>query len=194
MMIKVGTGWQSEFPNSQGVRASIVPNGGQVTVASYKSLTGGHSMMYLEFIDTMGFAVTRKIHLLAGLGGSQEAESTGSGSSASGSGVNEIEIEDEETEVNKESDRRANSYYYTSYPMTDGQRAALEAAVLRFKTKNANGRYSYRIAGGVIGRLTTRPKTRGVNCADFLIKVLDEAGIARIKSKIFNTPSRIAGH
>ncbi|WP_426956883.1 hypothetical protein [Muricoccus radiodurans] len=193
-MIKVGNVWQSEFPNAQGVRRPIVANSGQVTVASYKSLTGGHSMMYLEFIDIMGFAVTRKIHLLAGLGGSQSAESTGSGSSASGSGINEIEIEDEETEVNKESDRRAADYYYTGYPMNDAQRASLEAAVLRFKTKNANGRYTYRLAGGVIGRLTTRPKTRGVNCADFIIKVLDEAGITRIKSKIFNTPSRIAGH
>jgi hypothetical protein len=33
-----------------------------------------------------------------------------------------------------------------------------------------------------------------VNCADFLIKILDEAGIATIKSKIFNAPSRVAGH
>lgn len=193
-MIKVGTGWESEFPDGAGVRMAIAKNSGQVTVASYKSLTGGHSMMYLEYIDEMGFAVTRKIHLTAGLGGSQQAESTGSGSSASGSGINEITIEDEETEVNKESDRRANDYYYKGYPMSDGQRATLEAAVLRSKTKNTNGRYKYRIAGGVIGRLTTLPKSRGVNCADFIIKVLDEAGITKIKSKIFNTPSRIAGH
>lgn len=173
-MIKVGTGWQSEFPNDQGVRKSIVRDGGQVTVASFKSLTGGHSMMYLEFIDIMGFAVTRKIHLLAGPNG--------------------IEIEDQETEVNQESDCRANDYYYKSYTLTDAQRAGVEAAALRFKAKNANGRYTYRLAGGTIGRLTTRPKTRGVNCADFVIKVLDEAGVTRIKSKIFNTPARIAGH
>jgi hypothetical protein len=194
-MIKVGKdGWESEFPDSKGVRAKIAKNNGQATVASYKSLTGGHAMLYLEYIDVMGFAVTRKIHLTAGLGGSQQAESVGSGSSASGSGINEITIEDEETEVNKESDRRANDYYYTGYPMSDNQLHKLEAAVLRFKSKNDNGRYVYRIAGGVIGRLTTRPKTRGVNCADFIIKVLDEAGITKIKSKIFNAPSTIAGH
>jgi len=193
-MIKVNGGWQSEFPNSQGTRMAIVAGNGQATVASYKSLTGGHAMLYLEFIDVMGFAVTRKIHLLAGLGGSQQAESAGSGSSASGSGINQITIEDEETDVGRESDRRNNDYYYQGYPMTDAQRAALEAAVLRFKTKVNAGRYSYRIAGGVIGRLTTRPGTRGINCADFIIKILEEAGITRIKSEIFNSPARIAGH
>jgi hypothetical protein len=193
-MIKAGGGWESEFPNSQGMRVRIAPNHGQVTVASYKSLTGGHSMMYLEYIDEMNFAVTRKLHLLAGLGGSQQAESTGSGSSASGSGTNQIVIEDEEKEVNKESDTRSADYHYTSYPMTDAQRQALDAAALRFKSKVDNGRYRYRLAGGVIGRLTTLPKTRGINCADFIIKILKEAGIARIDSKVINTPARIAGH
>jgi hypothetical protein len=200
IVIKVGNVWQSAFPNAQGVRAVIAKNSGQATVASYKSLTGGHAMMYLEYIDETGFLVTRKVHLVAGLGGSQQAESAGSGSSASGTGINEIEILDEEKGVFHPSSKdavdedRADDYYYTGYPMTDAQRASLDAAIRRFIAKNAKGRYTYRIAGGVIGRLTTARKTRGVNCADFIIKVLDEAGIAHIKSKIFNTPSRVAGH
>ncbi|WP_237216967.1 hypothetical protein [Falsiroseomonas oryziterrae] len=199
-MIKVGNVWHSAFPDSKGTRAPIVKNRGQATVASYKSLTGGHAMMYLEYLDEMGFLVTRKVHLVAGLGGSQRAEAVGSGSSASGFGANEIEILDEEKGVfhpgskDAPEEDRSDDYYYTAYPMTDAQRASLDAAIRRFIAKNAKGRYTYRIAGGVIGRLTTAPKVRGVNCADFIIKVLDEAGIAHIKSKVFNTPSRVAGH
>lgn len=192
-MIRLGNDWYSEFPDADGNRRRIDRDEGQATIASFRSLTGGHAMLYTEYLDTRGNAITRKIHLLAGLGGSAGAESTGSGSSATG-GTNEIEIQEEAKSFNEESDVRAGSFYYTGYPMTSGEREALNAAVRRFKVKVANGRYTYRLAGGVIGRLTTRPSMRGVNCADFLIKVMAEAGIATISSRFFNSPSRIAGH
>jgi hypothetical protein len=186
--------WYSEFPPVRGVPTLVQDNNSVVAVTSYHGLTGGHSAMYLETIDATGDAVVFKIHLTAGLGGSQNLESTGSGSSASGSGTNEIDINVEPKEVNTESRDRSQNLHYQSWAITNVQYNALVQAVDRFKAKVGRGRYTYRLAGGVAGWLSTMPGTRGVNCADFCIKVLKEANIANISNKLINTPKRVAGH
>jgi hypothetical protein len=175
-MKRVNNSWQSEFPNEQGVHMPIVFERGQVTVASLKdAFAGGHSVMYLEYINGLGSAVTRKIDLIYNDAGNPQ-------------------IRDHAPEIDTVSSTRAAHYNYKGYPMTLSQQLMLFAEVRRFTAKAQNGHYLYRVAGGAIGRIITPPGKRGVNCADFIIKVLNDAGIARIRSSIFNTPARVAGH
>jgi hypothetical protein len=185
--------WYSEFPPVRGVAKEVKYNEGIIAVTSYGGMTGGHAALYLEHIDDYGNACVYKIHLTAGLGGSGKLESTGSGSSASGSGTNEVYINFEPKEVNEESRDRGTTLHYQSFVVTNEKIYAVVAAVSRFEAKVARGRYTYRLAGGTLGWLTTRPGKRGVNCADFCIKILKEAGIADLGSKFINTPKRVAG-
>ncbi len=190
-MYKNGDRWMSEFPPVRGIETPVEDNHSVIASTSYGGMTGGHSAMYLEYMDGDD-AIVYKIHLTAGLGGSEQAESTGSGSSAS-HGVNEINIDIEEKEVNEEHRDRGTTLHYQSWVITNAQFNAFLSAVEKFRNKVAMGRYSYRLAGGAVGWISTRPGKRGVNCADFIIKVLKEAGIANLGSKLINTPKRVAG-
>ncbi len=192
-MFKENGKWYSEFPPVRGVNQEIKYNQGVIAVTSYGGLTGGHAALYLECIDKSGDATVHKIHLTARLAGSGELESTGSGSSASGRGTNEVYINFEPKEKNEESRDRGTTLHYQSFVVTNEKILAVLRAVRRFKDKVAQGRYTYRLAGGTLGWLTTRPGQRGVNCADFCIKILKEAGIKDLGSKFINTPKRVAG-
>jgi len=66
------------------------------------------------------------------------------------------------------------------------------AAVARFKAKVQAGRYVYRAPGGVLGYVASKPGTRGINCSDFVIKILREAGIRNVAYLLFDSPYRLA--
>jgi hypothetical protein len=195
-MYKIAGAWHSEFPRVQGVPEPLFANNAVVAAASYQGLTGGHAALYLEQIEPSGDAVLTKIHLTAGAEGSGTAETAGSGSFASGSTGSlsiDIDIEEKERNVDTPDDDHRGSYLrYQSYVITDASVTSLKFAANRFKFKNNNGRYRYRLGGGAVGWLLTRPGTRGVNCTDFVIKILKEAGIANIKNAIVNAPRRVA--
>jgi len=167
--------WRSEFdPDVQITAAQAV-----VTVLCYQGRTGGHAALYLEHIELPSHdAVVQKIHLTA------EKQKV----------VNiVINIDIEEKERNEEHMGRYNGTLFHSWPITPVMVTSLLFAANRFKFKNEAGRYRYRLAGGAVGWLSTRPGTRGVNCADFAIKILGEAGIQNIPSHLFTTPRRVVG-
>ena len=189
-MYKWGEVWVSEFPP---VRGEVVFLDGVVfvvAVTSYHSLTGGHAAIYMEGLLN-GTPQFWKVHLTAGVEGSQRLEMTGSGSSASGSGTNKIDINYEQLE--SEYHGRSEHLHYQSWEISNNQWNAVIAAAERFRNKAEAGRYTYRLAGGVAGWLSTMPGKRGVNCADFCIKILKEAGIANLGNSLINTPKRVAG-
>ncbi len=165
------SGLESDFPRKDGTCKEIKQNHGQVTVTSYISRTGDHSAMIMEYC-LRGTPVTRKVHL--------QYDETG------------IVINEEPPQINDDASRDATQYHYTCYDMSDSQRTQLEDAIRKFKTKNASGRYTYRLAGGVIGRLTTRPGKRGVNCADFIKKVLGDAKIVMFSESAISMPKTVA--
>ena len=82
--------------------------------------------------------------------------------------------------------------HHTCYKINSIQSARVLMAARRFSDKAKSGRYSYQHGGGIKARLQTRPGTRGVNCGDFVIKVLREAGIASLGYKYLSTPYRVA--
>ena len=82
--------------------------------------------------------------------------------------------------------------HHHSYSLNPQQKSNFLSAVARFKAKNDAGRYRYRVPGGAVGWLTSKPGTRGVNCADFVIKILTEAGIETMRHRIYDLPKRVA--
>ena len=188
--------WYSEFPPNQRNDQVVKFDAGGLAVTSYDNLTGGHAAIYLEFVDDKGAAHMWKLHMRAGLDGSEQKESTGSGSSGSsspGSGLNQIFVLLEEKEVNGESGKRGESLVYQSFVVTNAEIDAVLKEARKFEARVADGKYVYRLAGGRLGKISTLPGQRGVNCADFCIGVLEGARIANLEDKLFNTPRRVAG-
>jgi hypothetical protein len=195
-MFHKGDTWYSEFPPVLGHDQAIRFDQGIIAVTAYDTLTGGHAAFYLESIDDKGNACVHKLHLTAGLEGSDQVESTGSGASASfspESGSNQIYINWEPKEVNEEQRDRGATMRYRSFVVTNDEMHAVIRAAEQFATEVAKGKYVYRLPGGLLGRLTTLPGKRGVNCADFCIEILKRAKISRLKSRLLNTPRSVAG-
>jgi hypothetical protein len=78
-----------------------------------------------------------------------------------------------------------------SFELDNEQKGRFQLALEKFKTKHADGRYRYAKPGGVLGAMFSLPGTRGVNCADFVIKVLGDAGISVISKRLVDLPSRL---
>lgn len=81
---------------------------------------------------------------------------------------------------------------HRSYELNNEQRDRLRHAIQRFSNKAAAGKYVYWSPGGGLGRVFSLPGRRAVNCADFVLKVLNEAGVGNRYSLLFNTPKRLA--
>jgi hypothetical protein len=79
-----------------------------------------------------------------------------------------------------------------TFDLNRDKEAAFWRAVEKFKWKISEGRYVYRYAGGALGWLSSLPGTRGINCADFVIKVLHEMGVSKIHYGLFDTAYRVA--
>ena len=56
---------------------------------------------------------------------------------------------------------------YQSFVVTNHEINAVIQAAKQFETQVRKGKYVYRLPGGLLGRLTTWPWKRGVNCAGF---------------------------
>lgn len=185
-------GFWSSFDANKAIRV----NKYALTVYSGSSWTGGHSSMWLEHFenDNPALGETKMIDLIA----------FGS----------EIQINIEVAQVGLTNAVLDNDWSYRntdatfkglpksqvkliqsnhrSYDITSAQRNALLVAVNRFARKVSEGRYVYSLVGGGLGRVFSLPGRRGVNCADFVIKILNETGIGNRYSLPFNTPSRLA--
>lgn len=194
-MILKGGKWYSEFPPVPGQEQVVVYNAGIIAVTAYDTLTGGHAAFYIESVDKKGNPCMYKLHLTAGLEGSDQMESTGSGltaSSSPGSGTNQLYVTLEQKEMNEEDRHRRAGLRHQFFVVTNDEIKAVVQAAEQFKAEVAKGKYVYRLPGGFLGRLTTLPGQRGVNCADFCIEILKRAKIANLKSRIVNTPSSVA--
>lgn len=76
----------------------------------------------------------------------------------------------------------AQAYIYRSFVINNEQRAEIPKEAIRFDLKVMADRYLYRHPGGAIGWMSTHRGQRGINCADFVIKIRKSAGVADIKS------------
>ena len=85
--------------------------------------------------------------------------------------------------------------HHATYILDSTESARVLEAAGRFREKSDRGedsRYRYRSGGGIKARVASKPGTRNVNCGDFLIKILREAEIAKLKYKYLSTPYRVA--
>jgi hypothetical protein len=172
-MLQLAGKCYSEFPQTHGQRTPITAHQPAVAVASSDKIIG-HTFVYPEELDA----------------GNQDPK------------VYKMELTQDEGEVcidiePKVADsalRQFNLARYQSWVITHAQGDAILNAAQRYRAKTGAGRYKYSLPGGFVGRLSTafKPGEHGVNCADFAIKILREAGVARVKSYVFNRPARIA--
>lgn len=183
-MRRDGDVWRSSFTVPAGESDVIDGNRSVLTVFSASKGTGGHASMFLE-----RFRNDEPECLLIDL--------------SEGGGVISIIktkaqiIQGDHSVINMslpkngdpEALRRA---HYHCYVLDEAKTEAVLAAVEKFKNKVKSGRYVYRAPGGVLGWLGSVPRTRGVNCADFVIKILRDAEVTKIAYLLFDTPFRIA--
>jgi hypothetical protein len=80
-----------------------------------------------------------------------------------------------------------------TFSATKDQALKLWGASKRFAMKTSRGRYTYVQPGGALGWVASRPGKRGVNCSDFVIKILNESGIASLGYRLFDAPIRVSG-
>ncbi len=177
--------WYAEFPPTEipNGRLNLIPDRGVVTAASIKE--GQHATLFLERIipGSGNIAESRKIDLI----GRWDA-----------AGVMTPNIT-ESIETNHSRPLRSVScrYNYHSWEIKDIDTIRIMQAIEWFKLKNkadtvdaGHARYNYKFAGGLLGRVFTKPGTRGVNCVDFVRKILSDAGI-HVGNFILNTPNSI---
>ncbi len=182
-----GSTWRTSFPLSLPAGAAdIIDNAHSVlTILSGSTGTGGHASMILEHFDDQGSPKSTLLDLSAGAAGISINKTPAQILQANGNVINmTLPKGGDWAELTKT--------HHRCFALTAVQTAALLAAVQRFKDKVSNDRYVYRAPGGVLGRLSSLPGTRGVNCADFIIKVLGEAGITKIGYRLVDTPFRVA--
>ncbi|HEX3877486.1 MAG TPA: hypothetical protein VHW24_10900 [Bryobacteraceae bacterium] len=87
----------------------------------------------------------------------------------------------------------ASDAHHHSYIVNHDRMTRVKAAIQEFKRKaEETGRYTYVAPGGALGFMFSKVGQRGVNCADFVIKVLEKANVAKLGSGLFNSPYRIA--
>lgn len=179
-----GNTWRSSFTVDDGESNVIDAQHSVLTVFSGSTGSGGHASMFLECMDA-GNPKCQLIDLTMGGGVISIIKSPAQIIKGDNSVIN--------MSLPKGGDPVALSAAHRhSYAIDAAATAAVIQAVDRFRNKAKAGRYVYRAAGGVVGRLSSRPGTRGINCADFVIKILREAGIKKIAYLLFDTPYRVA--
>jgi hypothetical protein len=163
------------------------PITGQRSVLTVTSMAGkivtDHTSLFLEHIADKG-PETRLIHLRAT--GPNINISDGRVQYFMGASLLRME-----TSLPLEKPEKVARVPQRSFELDPDQKTKLMAAIARFKFKNAAGRYRYAKPGGGLGRAFSLPGTRGVNCTDFAIKVLGEAGISLFGSRLIDLPGRL---
>lgn len=176
----------------------IDANHAVVTVLSGSSGTGGHASLFLEWISPLTETITFPGMLGAKrtVLGRPEMWIIDLTANQNTLGINWTILHYVENGQFKDRHFKQDAWYGArhthSYDANRIQAATLWTACKRFMTKIGQNRYVYRQAGGVLGWIGSRPGQRGVNCSDFVIKVLRESGIAHINYKLYDTPIRIS--
>jgi len=181
--------WYSSFLSISEHGEGISDDLQVLTVRSGSQGDGGHVTMYLEMTEPLvaGGVGTQQIELTA-MEGNPEPIIT----------IKHVQLGNAQGQLvmdnldAKRGPAELLKTHHNCYKVTADQSARVLAAAKRFQTKAKSGRYVYHRQGGIQARLATRPGTRGVNCADFVIKILNEAGIANLGYKYTSTPYRVA--
>jgi hypothetical protein len=162
-----------------------------VTVFSGSSYVGGHASIFLEHFGRNGAGQETLIIDLRITAGAMRVNTETCQYAGSGPNGQREMIDTLPLPKGGDIDLIAGTNH-RCYDASTFQRDALLRAVDRFSNKMGNGRYSYAATGGVLGWIGSLPGQRGINCADFIIKVLNEAKIANRKYGLVDLPSRIA--
>jgi hypothetical protein len=174
--------WISDFPpqgifTEQGRRQPFVLRGNTAVIAVVSKKGdphGGHSAIYAEWPQGAG-ACWRKFDLI----------------------VRDDVIEVRTGRIHENEPTRLpadRELYYRSWAVQLSTVNRLKFAVDRFGAKVSDGRYKYSEPGGLVGRLGgIGHGRRGLNCADFCVKVLTEAGVGHLVSGLFTTPVSLTG-
>jgi hypothetical protein len=175
MCHKPNGGWLSSF--CEDGKADLVVTGGRAVVticADSASGTGDHARVWVEYADSDTVAHMWELDL----------------------------TEDGGNVKVRISDRQAGDTHPEWFDRDRGEHLSLRtsrdeglavvAAARRFDRKALAGRYIYSHPGGLIGRLFTRSGKRGVNCADFVVKILEEAGVVVFSPCPVNLPIALA--
>lgn len=183
-MRRDGDVWRSSFTVPAGDSDVINDNQSVLTVFSASKGTGGHASMFLERFRN-GEPECLLIDLTEGGGAISIVKSKAQIIKGDQSVIN--------MSLPKGGDPEAlRGAHYHCYVLDGTRTEAVLAAVEKFKNKVQKGRYVYRAPGGVLGWLSSVPRTRGVNCADFVIKILRDAEVKNVAYLLFDTPFRVA--
>jgi hypothetical protein len=175
----------SSFTNSDGIPFVIDEQKAVFTVCSRADMkTGGHAYCYVERIQS-GLAEMIRFELVTpGHGRVQLSQSRIQNKRISGQGLEDADYELRHLATTK----------HHSYPISAHQATRIVGAFMKFDQKNARGRYVYSKPGGLLGRaMGALTGQRGVNCADLVMKMMSDAGIAYVQDKLFNTPRYASG-
>jgi hypothetical protein len=164
-----------------------------LTVVSGARGTGSHVTMFLEYLKG-GVAVTRMVELRQNAGDIiinwlkiQEMTATG------GSNFPTPDNDPITALIHGDHFDLLAGKRHQSYRLEGAQKLHFTKAVKKFKTKVDNGRYRYVVLGGALGWVGTLPTTHGVNCSDFVIKILKDSGIANLGHRLYELPKRVSG-
>ena len=191
--------YESSFKNADGVPLTIDQANAVFTICSWekdrngkRNRTGGHASCYLEYVDRnksgrFEFRMTRYDLWLAGHGKVTIRTDD----------VQTFYYHDKASTIEglvQKLDGYKENMKHHSYRITLAQAHAVQQSVDKFVRKIKSKRYVYSLAGGHLGRVTNflRGK-RGVNCADFTLKILSDADIAVVHDKLINTPRFASG-
>ena len=133
---------------------------------------GGHAVIYAEWAEGQDVCC-QKFHLL----------NTGGN----------LSIRTDPIERNTETEFPPRHVFYRSWAVDPIKVIDVQTAVIRFRNKVNNGRYVYNHHGGLIGRISTGHGVRGVNCADFCVKILTEARVGNLVGGLFTIPVSLTG-
>lgn len=187
-MENVNGKWQSSFMDLDDPGGEITPEQAVVTVLSGSQGDGGHVSLFIEMVEpNHTFSLKTMMLDLTTANQVDPAITIGTAQIVNTNGALIKQ------NLPKDGDPvKLNQSHHASYTTTTVKAMAVIAAAERFRQKVAAGRYSYHREGGIKARLSTLPGTRAVNCADFVIKILNEAGVAKLGYRYRSTPFRVA--
>lgn len=180
-------GFISSFLDSAG-QVMIVDKDNAVFTAACRNdmATGGHAACFLEYQSNENVASMYKYDIVSPGGGKIQ--------------LRKMEVQDFQLDIKGYDNDQVNAFLkhintmkYHSYRITRVQANAVMDSIKRFQKKIETKRYVYSQPGGVLGSIFSTIGHRGINCADFVIKIINDAGIAHVNNKLYNTPRFAAG-
>ncbi|WP_137128270.1 hypothetical protein [Roseomonas sp. HF4] len=175
----------SSFTNADGAPIPVTDDQSVFTVCSRDDVWhGGHSCCYLEWVENK-LAVMDFYDLVTPGHGRVQLRQMG----IQRFKKRKVKYDEVDDEL-----RHIATTKHHSYAINTDQTIRMMQAFQRFEGKVADGRYVYSFPGGKLGRALGALKgQRGVNCADLILKILNEAGIANVSDNFVNTPRYASG-